>query len=261
MMDFFVWDIDPLFISFGFLKIRWYGLMFASAFISSYVLMSWMYQRENQNTEEVDDLLWYVAIGTIVGARLGHCLFYDPAYYLGHPLKILAFWEGGLASHGGIIGIVFGLYLYQRRVTQSYAWFLDRVAVVCALGGTFIRLGNFFNSEIVGIPATVPWAVVFRRIDLLPRHPVQLYESISYFFIFLLLLTLYITVKDKIRPGVIFATSLVAVFTARFFLEFVKTQQSGYSHEFWMSTGQWLSIPFLLAGLCYIVFSCYRKAE
>jgi prolipoprotein diacylglyceryl transferase len=261
MMDFFVWDIDPLFISFGFLKIRWYGLMFASAFISSYILMNWMYKRENKNTEEIDDLLWFVALGTIVGARLGHCLFYDPTYYLNNPLKILAFWEGGLASHGGIIGIVFGLYLYQRRVEQSYAWFLDRVAVVCALGGTFIRIGNFFNSEIVGKPTTVQWAVIFKRIDWLPRHPVQLYESLSYFFIFILLLTMYITIKDKIRPGVIFATSLVAVFAARFALEFVKTQQSGYGHDSWMTTGQWLSIPFFLAGVFYIVYSFSRKTE
>ncbi|KAF3977338.1 MAG: prolipoprotein diacylglyceryl transferase [Methylococcales symbiont of Iophon sp. n. MRB-2018] len=259
-MDFVVWDIDPLFISFGFLKIRWYGLMFALAFISSYLLMNWMYKREGKNSEEIDDLLWYVAIGTIIGARLGHCLFYEPAYYLSNPLKILAFWEGGLASHGGILGIVFALYFYQRRVSQSYAWFLDRVAVVCALGGTFIRIGNFFNSEIVGKPTTVPWAVIFKRIDGLPRHPVQLYESISYFFIFILLLILYITVKDKIRSGVIFATSLVAVFSARFFLEFVKTQQSGYNHDSWMSTGQWLSIPFFLAGLCYILFSFRSKA-
>lgn len=254
-MDFFVWDVDPLFVSFGFLKIRWYGLMFASAFISSYLLMRWMYKREGKNTEEIDDLLCYVAIGTIVGARLGHCLFYDPGYYLTNPLKILAFWEGGLASHGGIIGIVFGLYLYQRRVVQSYAWFLDRIAIVCALGGAFIRIGNFFNSEIVGKRTTVQWAVIFKRIDQWPRHPVQLYESISYFLIFILLLTLYITLKDKIRPGVIFATSLIAVFTARFFLEFVKTQQAGYNHDFWMSTGQWLSIPFFLAGVFYFAFS------
>jgi prolipoprotein diacylglyceryl transferase len=258
-MDYFIWDIDPLFISFGFIKIRWYGLMFATAFILGYLLMNWIYKREGKNVEEVDDLLWYVAIGGIVGARLGHCLFYAPEYYFSQPLKILAIWEGGLASHGGIAGIIIGLFLYQRRVQHSYAWLLDRVAVVCALGAIFVRTGNFFNSEIVGIPTNVPWAIVFKRIDSLPRHPVQIYEAIAYAFIFLLLFTMYKKIVDKVRPGVIFATSLVAIFTARFFLEFVKTKQADYANDFWMSTGQMLSIPFFFAGLSYIVFSFFKK--
>ena len=258
-MDYFVWDVDPIFISIGFIKIRWYGLMFASAFISSYLVMNWIYKREGKNVNEVDDLLWYLAIGTVVGARLGHCLFYAPEYYLSNPLKILAIWEGGLASHGGIIGIIIALYLFQRRMQESYAWFLDRVAVACALGAVFIRTGNFFNSEIVGIPTTLPWAIIFERKDLLPRHPVQLYEAMSYALIFLLLVTMYIKIKDRIRPGVIFSTSLVGVFIARFFLEFVKTNQASYSNDFWMSTGQMLSIPFILAGLFYIVFSVFKK--
>ncbi|MCK5191990.1 MAG: prolipoprotein diacylglyceryl transferase [Methylococcales bacterium] len=258
-MEYFVWDIDPVFISIGFLKIRWYGLMFASAFITSYLLMNWIYKREGKDVKEVDDLLWYVAIGTIVGARLGHCLFNAPEYYLTHPLKILAIWEGGLASHGGIAGIVISLYLYQRRVKESYAWFLDRVAVVCALGAIFVRTGNFFNSEIVGVPTSVPWAIIFKRIDSLPRHPVQLYEAMSYALIFLLLLTMYRKIEDRIRPGVIFSTSLVTIFTARFFLEFVKTKQADYANDFWMSTGQMLSIPFFLAGMSYIIFSVFKK--
>lgn len=258
-MDYFVWDVDPIFISIGFLKIRWYGLMFASAFIFSYLVMNWIYKREGKNVIEVDDLLWYLAIGIIVGARLGHCLFYDPQYYLSNPFKILAIWEGGLASHGGTVGIIIALYLYQRRTEQSYAWYLDRVAVISGLGAFFIRMGNFFNSEIVGIPTTVPWAIVFKRIDLLPRHPVQLYEAISYGLIFLLLLTMYRTIKDKIRPGVLFSTNLAAIFLVRFFLEFVKTKQASYSSDFWMSTGQMLSIPFFLAGLSYIAFSVFAK--
>ncbi len=258
-MDYFVWDVDPIFISVGFIKIRWYGLMFASAFIFSYWLMNWIYKREGKKVEELDDLLWCMAIGTIVGARLGHCLFYAPEYYLSNPLKIFAIWEGGLASHGAIIGIIIGLYVFKRRVQESYAWLLDRVAVAVALSGVFIRTGNFFNSEIVGIPTTVPWAIVFKRIDLVPRHPVQLYEAMSYALIFLLLLMMYIKIKDKVRPGVIFSTSLVAVFITRFFLEFVKTNQASYSNDFWMSTGQMLSIPFILAGLSFIIFSVFKK--
>ncbi len=258
-MDYFVWNIDPIAISLGFVKVRWYGLMFASAFISSFLLMGWIYQRENKNSKEIDDLLWYTAIGTVVGARLGHCLFYDPVYYFSQPWKILAIWEGGLASHGGIVGIVIALYLYQRKVSQSFGWFLDRIAVVCALGGAFIRGGNFFNSEIVGQPTSVPWAIIFQRVDLLPRHPVQLYESAAYLGIFILLLTLYRKYAENLKPGVIFATSLVAVFSARFFLEFVKTRQASYANEFWMTTGQMLSIPFALAGLIFIIHSFLKK--
>jgi len=258
-MDYFVWDIEPIAISAGFLKVRWYGLMFASAFISSYMLMTWIYKREGKSTEDVDDLLWYMAISTIVGARLGHCLFYAPSYYFEHPLKIFAIWEGGLASHGALLGIVVGLYLFQSRVKESFMWFLDRISVVCALGGSFIRIGNFFNSEIVGVPTTVPWAIIFKKIDLLPRHPVQLYEAVSYALIFIVLLQMYRTMQDRIRPGVIFASYLVMIFTARFFIEFVKTRQANYGHESWLSTGQLLSIPLILAGLCFIVYPIFKK--
>lgn len=253
-MDFFIWDIDPIAISAGFLKVRWYGLMFASAFISSYLLMTWIYNREGKNTDDVDDLLQYMFISTIVGARLGHCFFYDPAYYFANPFKIIAIWEGGLASHGAVIGIVSGLYLFQRRVKESFVWFLDRISVVCAIGASFIRTGNFFNSEIVGIPTTVPWAIVFKRIDLMPRHPVQLYEAICYALIFVVLLQMYRKGVHKVKPGILFASYLVGVFTARFFLEFIKTKQAAYTNELMLSTGQFLSIPFILLGI-YFIFS------
>lgn len=258
-MEYFVWDIDPIAISVGFAKIRWYGLMFASAFISSFLLMTWMYKREGKNTVEIDDLLTYAAVGTIVGARLGHCLFYDPAYYFSNPVKILAIWEGGLASHGAILGILLALYFFQKRVEQSYIWFVDRVAIVSALGASFIRLGNFFNSEIVGEPTTVAWAVVFQQVDMLPRHPVQLYESLSYLVVFIILVTMYTKRDLQKRAGVLFSTFLVLVFSARFFIEFVKTKQAAYSSEFWMSTGQMLSVPFVVAGLFYILFPLFKK--
>jgi len=258
-MEYFVWDVDPIAISVGFVKIRWYGLMFASAFISSFLLMTWIYKREGKNVIEIDDLLTYAAVGTIVGARLGHCLFYDPAYYFSHPFKILAIWEGGLASHGAILGILIALYLFQKKVEQSYVWFIDRVSIVSALGASFIRIGNFFNSEIVGNPTTVPWAVVFKRIDMSPRHPVQLYESLSYLCIFFILLTLYKKRDLKKRPGVIFASFLITVFSARFFIEFVKTKQAAYHSDLWLSTGQMLSIPFILAGIIYLILPLFKK--
>ncbi len=258
-MDYFVWNADPIAISVGFAKIRWYGLMFASAFISSYLLMSWIYKREGKNNEDIDDLLTYAAVGTVVGARLGHCLFYSPEYYFSHPLKILAIWEGGLASHGAILGILIALYFFQRRAKESYVWFIDRVSIVSALGACLIRIGNFFNSEIVGVPTTVPWAVIFKRIDILPRHPVQLYEAISYVIIFLLLLKIYKSIDTVKKPGIIFSTFLVSVFTARFFIEFVKTKQASYDTGFWMTTGQMLSVPFVLAGILYIGLSIFKK--
>ncbi len=258
-MDYFIWNIDPIAISVGFVKIRWYGLMFASAFVSGYLLMTWIYKREGKNIAELDDLLTYIAVGTIVGARLGHCLFYNPAYYFSHPLKFFAIWEGGLASHGGLLGILIALYLYQRKVNESYIWFLDRVSIVSALGASFIRTGNFFNSEIVGNVTTLPWAVIFQRVDLLPRHPVQLYEAISYLCVFILLLMMYLKRDKKSREGVFFATFLVTVFTARFFLEFIKTKQAAYDNILGLSTGQLLSIPFVLAGLVYLVLPLFKK--
>lgn len=257
-MEYFIWDIDPTFFSYGFIKVRWYGLLFAIAFISSYLLMFWIYNREDKSTDDVDDLLWYMAIGTVLGARLGHCLFYNPEYYFSNPLKIFAIWEGGLASHGAIMGIILGLYLFQFRVRETFVWFLDRIALVCTLGAAFIRTGNFFNSEILGIPTLVPWAIVFRQVDFLPRHPVQLYEALSYVFIFVLLLSLY-KKKKSVRSGVIFSTSLVMVFIVRFFLEFVKTEQASYSNDLLLSTGQFLSLPFILLGVIFLVFPFTEK--
>ncbi len=258
-MDYFVWDINPILIALGSLKIRWYGLMFATAFMSSYATMHWIYSREDKDVEQLDRLLWYLAIGTIVGARLAHCLFYDPAYYFSHPWKILAIWEGGLASHGANIGILLGLYFYQRKTTDTYLWLVDRVAVACALGASFIRIGNFFNSEILGVPTDVPWAVIFARVDYIPRHPVQLYESFCYLLIYFLLLVVYKKTAGKVRDGLLFGIFTSTVFFARFFLEFIKTRQASYNSELWLSTGQMLSIPFFLVGV-FFIFRALRKA-
>ncbi len=260
-MEHFVWNINPVLFDFGAIKIRWYGLMFASAFMSSFAVMQWIYKREGKNIEELDRLLWYMAIGTIVGARLGHCLFYDPGYYLSHPWKILAIWEGGLASHGANIGILIGLYLYQLKTDDGYVWLLDRVAVAATIAASFIRIGNFFNSEILGVPTDVPWAIVFARVDYLPRHPVQLYESLSYLLIFLILIFVYKKTADKGFKGLLFGAFATMAFFARFCLEFVKTRQASYSNDLGLTTGQLLSIPFFLIGVFFIVWSLknYQK--
>ena len=254
-MDYFDWHINPILLDIGFLKIRWYGLMFASAFMFSYAVMQWAYQREGKKIEDLDTLLWYVAIGTIVGARLGHTLLYDPAYYLSNPLKILAIWEGGLASHGGIAGIVLALYFYKRRTGDSWLWLLDRVALPSVMGGCFIRIGNFFNSEILGIESHEPWAIIFSRIDNVPRHPVQLYEAFSYALIFLFVLAVYYKTYNKPIRGLLFGLVITLVFIVRIILEFFKTEQAMYENHLPLTTGQLLSIPFLLMGLSCIIYA------
>ena len=263
-MQHLIWSIDPIFIELGFLKIRWYGLMFALGFVGSFMTMQWIYQREGKNIEELDTLLWYMALATIIGARLGHTLLYDPGYYLSNPLKILAIWEGGLASHGATVGIILALYLYHRKTGDGYLWLLDRVCIPTALAGSCIRVGNFFNSEILGLPSQVPWAVVFARIDPLPRHPVQLYEAACYLLIFAISLWIYQKTSDKPLKGLVFGSFLTMLFSVRFVLEYFKTEQAVYSTGLDLTTGQLLSLPFVLVGIGFMLWAWqnYRpKAE
>ncbi|MEW8506537.1 MAG: prolipoprotein diacylglyceryl transferase [Candidatus Thiodiazotropha sp.] len=257
------WNADPTLISFAGIDIRWYGALFAIAYLLGYQLIHWIYQREGRNTQSLERLSLYLVIGTVIGARLGHCLFYDPGYYLSHPLKILAVWEGGLASHGGGAGILLALYLYKRQLGESYLWLLDRLAIPTALAGVFIRLGNLFNSEIYGEVTSLPWAIVFERVDKLPRHPAQLYEAVAYAIIFLLLLILYRRDERPKTPGFLFAVFLLTLFSARFGIEFVKQKQAAYATELWLNTGQLLSIPFILAGavLLYLALRSDRQTS
>jgi len=189
-------------------------------------------------------------IGVALGARLGHCLFYDPVFYLGHPIEILKIWEGGLASHGAAIGVLLSLFVFTRRENRpSYFWLLDRIVIPVALAGMLIRIGNFFNSEIVGIPTNRSWAVVFESVDAVPRHAVQLYEAFAYGIIFVLLMLVYRRKGKACRQGMLLGMFLVSVFSARFFLEFLKTRQAAYEASLVLSVGQWLSIPFVVLGL------------
>ncbi len=249
----FHWSPDPVLVSFGPVAIRWYGLCFAAAFLVGYWVAVQIYKREGKDPSELDPLLTYMLIGTLIGARLGHVVFYDPQYYLAHPLEIPQVWEGGLASHGGAAGILFALWLYTRKTGRpSYLWLLDRVVVPTALGGFVIRMGNFFNSEIVGTPTSVPWAVVFDRVDPIPRHPVQLYEAFAYLLIFVLLVLVYLRQAKTNPGGLLLGLFFALVFSARFLLEFVKTPQASYEGGFALSVGQLLSIPFILAGVALI---------
>jgi prolipoprotein diacylglyceryl transferase len=250
--------MDPVMFSFFGVQVHWYGALFVSAILLGSQVMKWIYVREGYSVESLDTLLIYSVVGIVVGARLGHCLFYEPQFYLNNPLKILAIWEGGLASHGGGLGVIFTLFFYHKKHGMKYIWLLDRLAIPTALFGFFVRFANFVNSEIIGIPSNVPWAIVFTRIDELPRHPVQLYEALTYLFIFLFLLLAYKFTKIKEAKGSLFGLFLCSVFSARFLLEFVKVKQAGYSSDLMISTGQALSIPFVVAGMLLLVLAMLR---
>jgi prolipoprotein diacylglyceryl transferase len=259
-VDYFVWNADPVLASIGPVTIHWYGVLFATAIMSGFQVLKWCYAQEKRDVESLDNFILYAVIGIVVGARLAHTMFYDPGYYLSNPLKILAIWEGGLASHGGGLGVIIATYIYQKKYNIPFMWMLDRLAISTALFGFFVRSGNFINSEIIGIKTNVPWAIIFERIDNIPRHPVQLYEAISYLVIFILLFGAYKFTQIKDKAGALLGCFLILVFSARFLLEFVKIKQAAYSSEFLLSTGQLLSIPFFIVGLI-LVFRAFKVSK
>lgn len=251
------WNVDPEFFGIGSLSIRWYGLLFALSFYVSYLILSRIFSRENVSIETLDKLTLYMVFGTVIGARLGHVLFYDPAYYFSQPVKILMVWEGGLASHGAAIGILITILIFSRQTKLPFLWILDRIAIVVAMAGTFIRTGNLMNSEIVGKQTNVPWAFIFERISLdpVPRHPVQIYEALAYLAIFIVLLGIYIRKSGKFNRGLLFSWFLILVFTARFFIEYFKEPQAAFRETLLMNMGQLLSLPFIIAGIILLIWS------
>jgi phosphatidylglycerol---prolipoprotein diacylglyceryl transferase len=266
ILNYITWNVDPEIFSIGPLTIRWYGLMFAMAFLSAYLVFTKALKIKRLDAEMLDQLLIYVAIGTIVGARLGHCLFYEPAYYLSNPVEILKIWKGGLASHGAAIGIVLVLWLYIRKHKLSFLWLMDRLVIVVPLAGAFIRIGNLFNSEIYGRATDVPWAFLFVRDRVIdpvtgalapnvPSHPTQIYEALSYLLIFTVLFIIYKKKKDEIRDGVIFGIFLILLFSARFFIEFIKNDQVTFEAGMLFNMGQWLSLPFIVMGIGLILYT------
>jgi len=262
MLAFVEWSVSPEIFHLGPVSVRWYGFLFAMAFVVGYIIMSWIFKKESRPKTDLEQLSVYMIFGTVIGARLGHCLFYNPEYYLSNPIEIFKVWEGGLASHGAAIGILIALYLFSnKKKNYPMLWTLDRVVIVVALAGTFIRLGNLFNSEIIGKPTDVSWAFIFTAVDDLPRHPAQLYESIAYLIIFLILLFIYYNGIEKNRKGLLFGIFLVLVFTFRFFVEFVKENQSGFEAGMALNMGQILSIPFILAGLIFILKSFEQETK
>ena len=261
-MHFFIipWNVDPEIFRIGSFAVRWYGLLFASAFLFSYIIMNRIFRNENLSQEVLDRLTVYMAIGVVAGARLGHCLFYEPSYYLSNPVEILKIWKGGLASHGAAIGILIALWLFVRKEKKDYTWIIDRIAIVVALSGFLIRMGNLMNSEIYGVETTMPWGFVFlRNGENVPKHPTQIYEGLTYLFIFILLMRIYWKNKGEHIQGLLISLALILIFTARFFIEFLKEDQVDFESGMTLNMGQWLSIPFVIAGFVWLYVSLKQK--
>jgi phosphatidylglycerol:prolipoprotein diacylglycerol transferase len=237
--------------------VRWYGLSWAMAFIGCHFFMNRIYKAEGRTEKQLDTLTLYIVLATVLGARLGHCLFYDFPYYSQHPLDILKVYEGGLASHGGGIGIIIGMWLYCRKTKESWLWLFDRLIVVVPFASFMIRFGNLMNSEIVGRPTDVPWAFVFHQVDELPRHPTQLYEAIFYIFLFVLFYWLWKNKRNDFGKGFMFGLFCVLMFSFRFLMEFMKENQEAFENALPINMGQILSIPFILVG----IYMMYRSSK
>ena len=252
---------SPMLDSIGPLPLRWYSLLFATAFICGYYIGARLFTDAGKSVELMENALMYVIVGTVLGARLGHCLFYDPVYYLTNPLKILMVWEGGLASHGAAIGIPLSVYLFTRKHKEiSFLWLADRVAIPVVFGGVFVRLGNFFNSEILGHATDVSWAVIFTSIDMIPRHPSMLYES--FYYLILSGIVFYLYKKYATRPpeGFMLGFVFAGIFLGRFFIEFTKVEQAHFSAGS-LNMGQWLSIPVVAMGIWLMVRSFKQQSS
>lgn len=288
------WEWDPSLIQLGSLDIRWYGLMWAIAILVAERICHYTFKHEGLPSKTLESAFVWIVLGTFVGARVGHCLFYDPVYFLSHPLEIITgIRDGGMASHGATIGILIGIWIFARRNHLPFIWGIDRIAIVAPLSGAIIRLGNLFNHEIVGMPTDLPWGFKFPLHDLhnaafldahgLPRidyweqydgnipaeimaeipsrHPAQLYEALCYLLVFGLIIWLYYR-KDlgRRRPGFLFGVAMIGIFLSRFFIEFCKEVQEPWEQGLSLDQGQLLSIPFIILGIVMIARAMIRPA-
>lgn len=262
MLLYITWDINPEIFSIGSLHVRWYGLLWALGIWLTLVITQKIYKHENLPEKWLDKLFVYTVIGAVLGARIGHCLFYNPSYYLTHPWEILFIWHGGLASHGGAIGILISTYFYNKNVSKKgYIWVFDRLVIGVAIAGAAIRLGNLMNSEIYGGPTTLPWGFIFVRDgQTTPMHPTQIYEILYCLVTFAITYWLYWKKEAYKRTGLIFGVFLVGIFLSRFLIEFVKNDQETFEQNMLLNMGQLLSIPFIIWGIWLIVRSLKRPA-
>jgi phosphatidylglycerol:prolipoprotein diacylglycerol transferase len=268
-----VWDVSPVIFTIsksipiiGGFSLRWYGLLFALGFVAGYLVILKIFKKEGVSEKQTDILFSYMFVFTLIGARLGHVFFYEPHYFLSHPLQILEVWHGGLASHGAAIGILIGLYIFSKTQHRSYIWTLDRMAIVVPLAGAFIRTGNLMNSEIIGKATTLPWGFIFKRAfepqyTVGPHHPAQIYEALAYLLIFFFLHRYYWQHTENLKPGKLFGYFMVLVFSARFLIEFLKEPQEPWEQHLWLDMGQILSIPLILLGIGVLIWSARQKGE
>lgn len=265
------WDVNPILFSIFGREIRWYGLLWALGLMFAVMIVQRIFKSEKLSEKWFDSLFVYMMVGIIAGARLGHCLFYDPVHYLSHPIEILKIWEGGLASHGGVLGVIIAIWLYSRNVThKSMVWAFDRVVVPAGLTAGLIRLGNLMNSEIYGGPTTLPWGFNFVRdrqwmFDSggLPCHPTQIYEAFIYFLIFALCMYLYWKTNAKEKEGLLIGIAMIGIFIARFLIEYLKNIQEPFELKLrdtvGMDMGQLLSIPFIVWGIFLVWNACKKQ--
>lgn len=260
-MNYITWDVDRIiFQIYGPLAIRWYSLFFLIGFLIGFYAFTSMAKKEGKNPDSyTDSLLFYLIMGTLIGARIGHCLFYQPGYYLSHPLTILKIWEGGLASHGGYLGIIIAVALFVRKHKElTFFWVMDRVGILAVMTGGFIRLGNLFNSEIYGRVTDVPWAFIFTKVDSLPRHPTQIYESIGFFTGSFIVYLFYRYHNRKPLEGRILGLCMILGFFFRTIIETFKENQVRFEDHMILNMGQILSIPFVLCGF-YLFLGFHKK--
>lgn len=261
------WNVDPVIFSIGSFGLRWYSLLFVSGFIIGWYLFRWFFRREGVPEKLLDPLLYTLLIATIVGARLGHCIFYQPDYYFGSWegfLEIFMPWKGGLASHGGAIALLLGMWWfsahYGKKNDFDFLWIMDRLVITVAFAGCLIRFGNLFNSEIYGDVTSLPWGFVYElRGETEPKHPTQLYEAFSYLILGLVLLWVYAKKLDKVHRGFFFGLFLVGCFGMRFLIEFIKEPQVEFEQSMALNMGQILSIPFVLAGVALLVYAAVSR--
>lgn len=262
------WNVNPDIFYLGGITVRWYGLLFVSGFILGYYIFRKFFQREGIPADRViDPLLYTLLIGTLVGARLGHCIFYQPDYYFGSLkgfLEIFQPWKGGLASHGGAVALILAMIWFARKYGRKYnfdtLWLLDHLAIATAFAGAFIRFGNLMNSEIYGDVTTLPWGFIFERVgETQPKHPTQLYEALSYLILGIILVLLYNKRLDKMYRGTFIGLFLVGCFGMRFLIEFIKEPQVEFEVNMALDMGQILSIPFILIGIGFLVYAYMRK--
>ena len=266
-MLFVHWHVDPVLFHIGSFGLRWYSLLFVAGFILGWFIFRWFFRRERISEDLLDSLLYTLLIGTIVGARLGHCIFYQPEYYFGSLqgfLEIFMPWKGGLASHGGTIVLFFAMlwyaHHYGRKNNFDFVWLMDHLCIAVAFAGAFIRLGNLMNSEIYGDVTTLPWGFIFDlRGETEPKHPTQIYEALSYLILGIVLLSMYKFNLKKIYRGTFIGIFFIVCFGMRFLIEFIKEPQVAFEDNMVLNMGQILSIPFILIGVGFLVYAFVRK--